>query len=213
MAKVVVIGVGGYAGSHIAEAAVQRDFDVVGFSRNEVAMQLAGVRYQQGSILSPEDRMRMLEGSAAVVVAVSARGNMLGQTRPAIAELAREANDRGVRLVVIGGAGSLHISEGGPLVIESGFPEEFKPEALEMRSVLEDLRSSQPSLDWAYVSPAGGFGPENRGEYRGEYRVGGEVLLTDDDGVSDISGADFGVAIADELEEPVHHRAQFTVAY
>ena len=47
MAKVVVIGVGGYAGSHIAEAAVQRDFDVVGFSRSEVAMQLAGVHYKQ----------------------------------------------------------------------------------------------------------------------------------------------------------------------
>lgn len=213
MAKVVVIGVGGYAGSHIAEAAVQRDFDVVGFSRSEVAMQLAGVHYKQGSILSAEDRTRMLDGCDVVVVSVSARGNMLGNVRPAIVDLAVEASEKGIRLGVIGGAGSLHVSRGGPLVVESGFPEEFKPEALEMRSVLEDLRSSSPDLDWFYVSPAGGFGPENRGEYRGEYRVGGDVLLTDDEGVSDISGADFGVAIADELEEPTQHRAHFTVAY
>lgn len=213
MAKLVVIGVGGYAGSHIAEAAVQRDFDVVGFSRSEVAMQLAGVHYRQGSILVAEDRACMLDGCDAVIVAVSARGNMLGKLRPAIKELAIEASDRGVRLGVIGGAGSLHISPCGPLVVEVGFPDEFKSEALEMRGVLEDLRSSKLPLDWFYVSPAGGFGAHNRGEFRGEYRVGGDVLLTDDAGVSEISGADFGVALADELEQPAHHRQQFTVAY
>ena len=63
------------------------------------------------------------------------------------------------------------------------------------------------------VSPAGGFGSYNPGEFRGEYRVGGDVLLTDAEGNSDISGADFGVAIVDEIEVPAHRRKRFTVAY
>lgn len=213
MTMITVIGAGGYAGSHIAEAAVQRNFDVRGFSRSEVAMQSAGVDYERGSILSQNDRARMLDASDVVVVAVSPRGDMLGRVRPAIAALAREAEAAGVRLGVIGGAGSLHVAEGGPLVVESGFPEEFKAEALEMADVLDDLRSSPETLDWFFVSPAGGFGSYNPGEYRGEYRVGGDVLLTDEQGNSEISGADFGVAIADEIENPSHARQRFTVAY
>lgn len=213
MTNVVIVGVSGYAGAHIAEAAAQRGLDVVGFSRSEVAMQLAGVRYEQGSLRSAADRTRMLDGSDVVVVAVSPRGDMGGQTRAAIAELAREADARGVRLGVIGGAGSLHVSEGGPLVIDSGFPEEILPEAQEMAGVLDDLRASPESLDWFFVSPAGGFGSYNPGEFRGEYRIGGDVLLTDEHGASEISGADFGVAIADEIEQHSHRRARFTVAY
>lgn len=213
MATVTIIGAGGYAGSHIAEAAVQQDFAVRGFSRGEVAQQIAGVDYHQGSIQSATDRKRMLNDSDAIVVAISPRGDMLGEVRAAIAALASEAAAAGVRLGVIGGAGSLHISEGGPLVIDSGFPEEIKPEAAEMGAVLDDLRNSPAELDWFFVSPAGGFGAYNPGEYRGEYRVGGDVLLTDEDGNSDISGADFGIAIADELSNPAHHRARFTVAY
>jgi putative NADH-flavin reductase len=39
------------------------------------------------------------------------------------------------------------------------------------------------------------------------------VLLTDAEGRSEISGADFGVAVVDEIEDPKHRRARFTVAY
>ncbi len=213
MATVTIIGAGGYAGSHIAEAAVQQDFSVRGFARGEVAQQIAGVNYERGSIQSPEDRQRMLQGTDAIVVAISPRGDMLGEVRASIRALAAEAAEAGVRLGVIGGAGSLQISEGGPLVIDSGFPEEIKPEAAEMGEVLADLRESADALDWFFVSPAGGFGAFNPGEYRGQYRVGGDVLLTDEQGNSDISGADFGIAIADELSSPAHHRTRFTVAY
>lgn len=213
MTKVTVIGASGYAGSHIAEAAAQRNFAVRGFARGEVAEQIAGVEYAQGSILSSEDRARMLADTDVVVVAVSPRGDMLGQVRPAIAELASAAATAGVRVGVVGGAGSLHVSEGGPLVIDSGFPEEIKPEANELAGVLSDLKQAPESLDWFFVSPAGGFGSFNPGEFRGEYRVGGDVLLTDEAGNSDISGADFGVAIADEIENHSHSRQRFTVAY
>ena len=214
MTRVTIIGGSGYAGAHIAEAAAVRGFDVTSVSRGEVAQQLAGVKYTQGSLLDPADRARILAAADVVVVAASPRGDMAGSLRPAIAQLAAEADAAGVRLGVVGGAGSLLQSEGGDLVMNGpGFPDEIKPEAAEMGGVLDDLRVTPESLDWFYVSPAGSFGPWAAGEYTGEYRVGGDVLLTDAAGESAISGADFGVGVVDEIETPEHRRARFTLAY
>lgn len=213
MTQVTIFGGSGYAGRHIAEAAAVRGLTVTSVSRGEIAEQIAGVTYAEGSLLDAADRARALDGADVVVVAVSPRGNMAGQVRPAIAALAADADQAGVRLGVVGGAGSLLVVEGGPRVVDSGFPEEFRPEAEEMAGVLDDLRAAPETLDWFLVSPAGEFGAFAPGEYRGEYRVGGDVLLTDAEGRSAISGADFGVAIVDEIETPVHRRARFTVAY
>lgn len=214
MTKVTIIGGSGYAGSHIAEAAAVRGLAVTSVSRGEVAQQMAGVKYISGSLLDPTDRARVLADADVVIMAASPRGDMAGELRGAIAALAAEADAAGVRLGVVGGAGSLLQSEGGDLVMNgAGFPDVIKAEAAEMGGVLDDLRATPESLDWFYVSPAGGFGPWAAGEFTGEYRVGGDVLLTDESGESAISGADFGVAVADEIETPTHRRQRFTVAY
>ncbi|WP_026139685.1 NAD(P)-dependent oxidoreductase [Leucobacter salsicius] len=214
MTRIAVIGGSGYAGRHIVEAAVVAGHDVVSLSRHEPAEQIGGVHYLLGTIENAADRGRALAGAEVAIVAVSARGDMLGRVRPAIAELAAEAAEAGVRLGVIGGAGSLLERAGGDLLLNSpDFSPEAKPEATEMRDVLADLRAGAPTLDWFYVSPAATFGPWAAGEYTGDYRVGGDVLLTDDEGNSSISGADFGVAIVDEIESGEHRRAQLTIAY
>jgi len=214
MTKVTVIGGSGYAGSHIVEAAAVRGLDVTSMSRKETATQIANATYLTGSITEAADRARALEGADVVVIAISPRGDMEGRVRSAIAEFAADADRAGVRLGVIGGAGSLRQSEGGDLVMNGpGFAEAVIPEATEMGGVLDDLRASPDSLDWFFVSPAATFGAWAPGEFRGEYRVGGDVLLTDAEGKSEIGGADFGVAVVDEIVEPKHHRARFTVAY
>lgn len=214
MTSVVIFGGSGYAGSHIAEAAAVEGLDVTSVSRRETAEQIGGVTYLSGSLTESADRTRALTGASVVIVAVSPRGDMAGRVRGAIAELADEAEAAGIRLGVIGGAGSLSALPNGPKLYDTPeFPEALKPEAKEMGGVLEDLRARTGSLDWFYVSPPGNFGAGNAGEYRGEYRVGLDTLLTDDDGVSMISGADFGVAVVEEIENPTHHRTRFTVAY
>ena len=40
-----------------------------------------------------------------------------------------------------------------------------------------------------------------------------DVLLVDDQGDSNLSGADLGTAVVDEIENPVHRRRRFHVAY
>ena len=99
------------------------------------------------------------------------------------------------------------------LVDGDGFPDAFKAEALELTRVLTELRASDDSLDWFFLSPAANFGAYNPGERTGHYRVGGDVLLTDEQGTSAISGEDLAKAVVDEIEQPAHRRERFTVAY
>jgi len=213
MARISVFGGTGYAGSHIAREAARRGHQVTSISRTLPDEQTDGVNYVQGSLLDPTDRTKALDGADVVVVAAAPRGDMAETLRGGIAALAVEAAEAGVRLGAIGGAGALQVTEGGPRLFDGeDFPAEYKPESLTMLAVLEDLQATE-GLDWFYVRPPAMFGAFNPGEARGTYRVGGQVLLSDEHGVSDIGGADFGAAIVDEIETPAHRRTPFTVAY
>lgn len=214
MTRIAVIGGTGYAGGHIIDSALERGFDVVSYSRTEPTELRPGVEYRTGDVTSEQTAAEVVADVDVVISALAPRGDMLGRVRPATALLARAAEAAGVRLGVIGGAGSLFAFEGGPLVIDTdGFPDAVKPEASEAAEVLADLREAPESLDWFYISPAGGFGSFAPGEKTGAYRTGGDVLVTDAEGNSFISGADFGLAVVDEIAEPAHRRERFTVAY
>jgi putative NADH-flavin reductase len=140
---------------------------------------------------------------------------MADQLQPTAAALAEEAALTGVRLGVVGGAGSLLATEGGPRLVDTPeFPEAFKGEVLLLAGVLDQLRSSAPAdLDWFFLSPAVTFGAYNPGEATGRYRIGDDVVVSDENGLSAISGADYALALVDEIETPAHSRARFTVAY
>jgi uncharacterized protein len=213
MARISVFGGTGYAGSNIAREAVRRGHQVTSISRNLPEERVEGVTYLQGSLLDAADRATALDGADAVVVAAAPRGDMADTLRGGIAGLAAEAAAAGVRLGAIGGAGALQVAEGGPRLFDGpDFPADYKPESLTMLAVLEDLQATD-GLDWFYVRPPAMFGAFNPGEARGTYRVGGEVLLSDENGVSDIGGVDFAAAIVDEIETRAHQRVPFTVAY
>lgn len=213
MARITVIGGTGYAGGHIVREAAARGHEVTSVSRSLPAEQAEGVRYVTGSVLDDGTRVAAASESDVVIATVSPRGDMAGRVAPAYAELAEAARLKGARLGVVGGAGSLLVAEGGPRLVDTDeFPEAFRAEALEFADILDALRETPDDLDWFYLSPAAGFGAFAPGEATGRYRVGGDVLLTDDDGSSFISGADLAAALVDEIERPAHRRARFTVA-
>lgn len=212
MARIAVIGGTGYAGSNIVKEAARRGHTVVSVARKAPAERVEGVTYIEGTILDVPSLVEQLEGVDVVVQALSPRGDMAGKVRGATAELFA-ALPENVRLGVVGGDGGSLVAPGGPRLIDAGFPEAFKAEALEAIGVLEDLQADTSGKDWFFVHPAGGFGSFNPGERRGEYRTGGDVLVTDENGDSFISGEDFGIAFVDEIDNPQHRRQRFTVGY
>ena len=214
MARITVLGGTGYAGSNIVREAVARGHQVTSYSRNTPAQPIEGVSHVSADVSHPDTHDQVVAGADVVVVALSPRGELEHTLRDVVAAVTAKAQQAGVRLGVVGGAGSLFVEEGGIKVIDAEwFPEAIKPEARTMEDVLDDLRASDEALDWFYVSPAGGFGAWAVGEATGTYRTGGDVLLADAEGNSFISGADFGTAVVDEIEQSAHRRQRFTVAY
>ena len=212
MARIAVIGGTGYAGRNIAAEAVARGHEVTSYSRSAPEETIDGVRYEIGSILDSDAIVAATADDDVVIVAAAPRGEMAGRLRPAIAALAAALGES-TRLGVVGGAGGSLVAPGGPRLVDGDFPEEFRAEALEMAGALEDLQVAGPVHEWFYIHPAGGFGPWNDHPRRGAYRDGGDVLVTDADGESNIGGADFGLAVVDEIENRRHLGERFTVGY
>lgn len=213
--RIVVFGGTGYAGGHIAAAAVLRGHDVVSFSRHPASDRIDGVTYLYGDAVDDAVLGEGVRRAEAAVLALSPRGALAspGALRGVYAKAADLASAHGVRLGVVGGAGSLLVANAGPTVAESpGFPDGLRPEAAEMAGVLADLRARTDDLDWFVLSPPTGFGRSIGGVASGTYRLGGDVLVADADGRSTISGPDFADAFLSEVEQPTHHRRRFTVA-
>lgn len=214
MTRISVIGGTGYAGGHIVHEAVRRGHQVTAYSRRTSETPVPGAKYVEADVLA-DGTLQLATADADVVIsALSPRGPMAGRTRRTLADLATLAAQRRVRLGVIGGAGTLRVGDSGPLVKDTDdFPVEFKAEAEEMGNVLDDLKASAAEVDWFYVSPAGHFGAWAPGQPTGTYRIGGDQLLTDQDGNSELSGPDLAHAVLTEVETPTHRRTRFSVAY
>lgn len=213
MARIVIIGGTGYAGAHIVREAVSRGHDVVSLARSAADAPVPGATYRQGSVLDLDAVGDVFEGADAVISALSPRGDMTDKVLPALRSLTTRLSGTPTRLGVVGGAGGSLVAPGGPRLIDTDFPEEYKSEAQVGVDSLELLTESDAGLDWFFVHPAEVFGPWAEGERTGRYRDGGDVVVRDAEGTSYISGADFAVAVVDEIEQARHHRERFTVGY
>ena len=213
--KCVVIGATGYAGGAIATELVARGHEVSGVARIPAELP-AGVSAAPGSLHDLTFVERVISDADVVVLAVRATkisedGPTLPEAMKAIIPLLRR---QGALLAVVGGAGTLTRPGTQERVMDGdGFMPAWMPEAEAHAETLELLRSSDPLLDWFYLSPSAVFGAHIPGDHVGHYRLGGEELLTGPQGTSFISGADYADAFVDEIEKPTHTRQRFTVGY
>jgi len=196
--KIVLFGPTGMIGSRIATELTGRGHEVLGVSR-------AGGT----DITDPAQVAAAVTGADAVVCAISNRG-----AEYTLADVARSLLDGlrrgGVRRVlVVGGAGSLEVADGHRLVDTPDFPEAWKAEATQAADSLAVYRATD-DLDWTYVSPAAFIHP---GERTGAYRLGGDRLITDASGTSEISAEDYAIAIADLVDSGEHVRERVGVAW
>ncbi|MFT4082043.1 MAG: NAD(P)H-binding protein [Nocardioides sp.] len=214
MSTIVIFGGTGYAGGNIAREAAKRGHTVISYSRHEPTTPDAGVEYRLGSLADDAVIAQAATVADEVVVAVHGAdvdGATLASRLPALIAAAI-AND--ARLSFVGGAGSALVAPGGPRLVDTpDFREEWKPEALSHAEVLDALRASPAELRWFYVSPAALFGAFAAGETTGAYRTDGDVLVTKEDGSSEISGTDFALAYVDEIEQSNHPRQRFTTGH
>ncbi|KHK98635.1 NAD-dependent epimerase [Microbacterium mangrovi] len=213
MARIVVIGGTGYAGGNIVAEAAARGHEVVSISRTAPEEPVEGVVYVAGNVLEIDSIADDLTGADAVISAVAPRGDMFDLGLDAVRVLADHLTGTDTRLGVVGGAMGSLSAPGGPRLWDLGVPEEYRHEAKVGIDTLELLEASDEGLDWFLVHPPKVFGSWEPGERTGSYRTGGEVVVEDAEGNSYISGADFAVAVVDEVEKGAHRRARFTVGY
>lgn len=213
MARIVVIGGTGYAGGHIVQEAASRGHDVVAVSRNAPESPVDGVAYVQGSVLDAAFLADVVKGADAVVSSVSPRGDMLDEGLHALQNVAGVLDGSGTRLGVVGGAMGSLSEPGGPRLFDLGVPEQYRHEATVGVESLDFLQGTGEGLDWFFVHPPMVFGSWQPGERTGRYRDGGDVVVKDENGESFISGADFAIAVVDEIENGRHRRERFTVGY
>lgn len=212
--RVTIFGITGYTGTNLARELLSRGHEVTGVARRVDPRGLPPGITAAAEDVFDADAVRTLSRDAdAIVVAVpplTEEGRPLSDALPWLLDAAHAAD---ARLVYVGGGASLRRRPDGPLIFDDGFPDAWKPVARVHIDVLESLRSGDAPADWVFVSPPEHYGAHEPGERRGEYRVGGDVAVTDAAGASRIGGEDFAIALADELERPAHHRERFTVGY
>ena len=213
MSRIVLFGAGGRFGRIFLRAAVARGHEVTAAVRDpDKYLDLAGfgARVVRADALDPASVATAAVGHDVAIDAIQAQGSRSYLADAAAALLDGLAQAGVHRLLVVGGAGSLEVGPGQRLVDTPEFREEWKPLALAHADCLDFLRQADTKVDWLYVSPGALFQPD--GERAGSYRVGGDQLLTDDRGHSQVSYADFADALLDEIAAPKHHRRRITVA-
>lgn len=214
MSKTLIVGATGFTGTNIARELLSRGHEVVGLARHPEANKVSEVTVFEGSVTDEAALDAALDGVDTVILATKHAEIAPGISVPKIiVSLAQNLGARGIRLGVIGGAGSLYVSEGDPRLIDTpAFPDEIKGEASAALETLVNLQDSE-ATDWFLVSPSAMYGSFAPGERRGTYREALDTLIVDADGNSAIGGEDFATAVVDEIEQKKHHNRRFTIGY
>lgn len=200
MKKIAVVCANGHAGQLIVKEAVDRGMDITAIVRSENRSVAQHVLVKDAFDLTAAD----LAGYDAVV---DAFGAWTSETIPGIPAAVKYLADivagTDTRLFVVGGAGSLFVNPEHTVTVDMGpdFPEDWKPLSAAHGEGLADLRS-RTDVKWTYISPAADFQAE--GERTGSYILGGEELTLSADGVSEVSYADYAIAMVDEIESGDH---------
>lgn len=229
--QIGLIGASGNIGTRIISEGVARGHRFTAFSRFQRESDADHVTWRCTNVFDPASFSDSLTGLDVLVSAFgpgSAARDLADTIAQSIrspeifAEAARsiltalEARPQ-LRLIVVGGAGSLEVAPGKQLVDEPnarealaamGLPEDYIIAVRGHRDALNVYRQSNRL--WTYFSPAANIFP---GERTGRFRLGLNQLIVDSVGSSEISYEDYAAALIDEIELPRHVQQRFTIDY
>lgn len=198
--KIAVVCANGRVGQLVVKEAVDRGMEVAAIARGENRSVAPRSISKDVFDLTADD----LSGFDAVV---DAFGAWTPETIPGIPAAMKHLADlvagTDTRLLVVGGAGSLFVNPEHTATLDMGpdFPEDWKPLSAAHGEGLADLRA-RTDVKWTYVSPAADFRAD--GPRAGSYILGGEELTLSEDGVSEVSYADYAIAMVDEIVAGEH---------
>lgn len=205
--KIAVICANGKAGRQIVKEAVARNMDVTAVVRGDNQTETEKALKKDLFDLTASD----LQGYDVVIDAFGAwTEDTLPQHSTSLKHLCDILSSTDIRLLVVGGAGSLYVNPEHTVQVSDGpdFPDIFKPLAAAMAKALSELRQRN-DVKWTYLSPAGDFQAD--GERTGKYILAGEELTLNAKGESVISYADYAIAMIDEAENGNHIQQRISV--
>lgn len=205
--KIAVVCANGKAGKLIVQEAVAKGADVTAVVRSENQSEAAKVILKDLFDLTAAD----LAGFDVVIDAFGAwTPETIGGIPKAVKHLCDVLAGTDIRLLVVGGAGSLYVNKEHTLCVADGadFPEAFKPLAAAHDEALKHLRT-RTDVKWTYISPAGDFQAD--GAKTGKYILGGEELTLNSRGEGVISYADYAVAMVNEALKGNHINQRISV--
>ncbi|MEU7582738.1 NAD(P)H-binding protein [Streptomyces sp. NPDC041068] len=213
--RITVFGAAGNTGSRVVAEALSRGHEVTAVVRGPArfAELHPGATHRAGDAESPEDVAKSSVGQDLVVNATRPAPGREDDHPAIIRSLLAGLAGTGVRLLIVGGAGSLTVpGTAGVLAIDDPryVPVAWRHIAAASNAQYEAVRTADTDVDWTYLSPAALFEP---GARTGKFRMSKDELLVDAEGNSSISMEDFAVALLDEAETPAHHRSRFAVGY
>ncbi|SOD91702.1 NAD(P)-dependent oxidoreductase [Caenispirillum bisanense] len=211
--RILVFGAAGNVGRRVVAEALRRGHAVTAVLRDpsQAPDALHGATLRAGDAARAAD-VAALSAGHDLVVSATRPGPGHERDHVTTAEALLEGlRQTGVRLLLVGGAGSLLAPDTGlPIVDDERYVQAawraIAVACCDQYAVCE----AETQADWTYLSPPADLQP---GARTGRYRVGGDTLLVDGAGRSAISMEDLAVALLDEAENPRHRRARFTVAH
>lgn len=207
--KIAVLAANGKLGSLIVKEAVERGNDVTAIAREE--NRTVAKNFIKRDILDlTENDLKDFD------VVITAFGAWTEDTLPlhktTLEHLTDILANKNTCLLVVGGAGSLYTDESltTQLFTTPDFPADYLPIATNMAKGLEVLRKRN-DVKWTYISPAAEFVYD--AERKGEYQLAGEVFTVNAEGKSEISYADYAIAMVDEAEKGNHINQRISVLW
>jgi uncharacterized protein len=232
--EIGIIGARGNIGRRAVAEALARGHRVTGFTRDVAKVETSGsnIVWKPIDVLNAAS-VRGVIGGLDILISLYQPGNAAKDFDDTVARsiadptvhvtaatvlVAALADHPRIRLIVVGGAGSLEIPPrvtlaDSPDVLREGLaslglPAEYEVAVRGHRDALNVLRLSNRL--WTYLSPAEQI---YAGERTGRFRLGADQAVRDADGRSRISFEDAAVALIDEAELPRHVQRRFTIGY
>jgi putative NADH-flavin reductase len=206
--KIVLYGATGRAGSRILHELLSRGHNVLAVTRKPEPP-APDLEFEVDELTDVNRTIEIIRGSDAVISAYAPPPNDTDRLVTVTQLLVDAVSRSGVpRFLMVGGAGSLEVAPGVTLIASGHLPPEWLPIAQAHSKALEVLKSS--SINWTSLCPAAYFDP---GERTGQFRLGTDNLIATESGDSRISMEDYAIAMADEIDQPLHPRSRFSVGY